>query len=123
MTKSCPYCESTPKLVTGKEIYPHRPDLYHKKFYLCNCGAYVGCHPNSDTPLGAVADEATRKARNKAHAAFDPIWKHKQMRRNDAYAKLAQKMGINRNECHIGMFDVQQCQEVVDISKFMSNGK
>lgn len=29
---SCPYCGERAKLVTGKDLYPHRPDLYAKPF-------------------------------------------------------------------------------------------
>jgi hypothetical protein len=64
----------------------------------------------------------------KAHAAFDPIWqnrfrikskldpKYKQaMARGGRYKKLAEAMGMSMKECHIGMFDVEQCKRVVEI--------
>jgi hypothetical protein len=28
---------------------------------------------------------------------------------------LAEQLGINRSQCHIGMFDVAQCQRVVEV--------
>jgi hypothetical protein len=50
-----------------------------------------------------------------AHAAFDPHWKGKRMSRSDAYGRLAVAMGIPARDCHIGMFDVNQCERVVEI--------
>jgi hypothetical protein len=88
-------------LVGGAAIYPHRRDLYGKRFYRCSCGAFVGCHPGTDKALGSCAGPETRKARSAAHAAFDPIWKSGKMKRSDAYRALAGRMGIAPERCHI----------------------
>ena len=113
----CDYCNTATRLAKGNEIYQHRPDLSSLNFYLCDsCGAYVGCHKNGDgkRPLGRVANAELRKAKSKAHAAFDPLWKSGSMSRGKAYAELAQSMGIYKDQCHIGMFDVEQCKHVVE---------
>lgn len=116
----CPYCNKQAKLVDGSAIYPHRHDLYAKKFWLCKpCGAYVGCHAanngygNGSRPLGRLADAELRAAKLKAHAAFDPIWKTTGIARGKAYAWLAEELNINSKDCHIGMFDVAQCNAVI----------
>lgn len=109
----CIECGGEAKRVTGKVIYPHRPDLYAKSFWLCACGAYCGCHPNSFTPLGHPCGPVTRKARSAAHAAFDPLWKSRQMSRQAAYAWLSQAVGIEPERCHIGMMTAEQAQRVV----------
>lgn len=110
----CDYCQQPSQLVTGQKIYPYRPDLYHKFFYECEpCGAYVGCHPGSKQSLGRLANAELRRWKNNAHAVFDVIWKSRSLSRSDAYAKLAQVMGIEMHDCHIGMFDVEQCKTVV----------
>jgi hypothetical protein len=111
----CPYCGRTAKLVTGNKIYPYRPDLYSKYFYKCNpCDAYVGTHKGKDhQPLGRLANKELRKWKCKAHNAFDSIWKSGKMKRHEAYLWLAGILEINVNNCHIGMFDVEQCKEVV----------
>lgn len=95
----CPYCDKNAKLVTGKEIYPHRTDLYGKFFWLCaDCDAYVGCHPVTkhnkcaSNPLGRLANAELRKAKMKAHASFDPIWKSGCKSRADAYKWLAESL-------------------------------
>lgn len=109
----CP-CGGKAGIVGGAVIYPHRPDLNKKSFYLCDaCGAYVGCHPGSDRPLGIPADAATRRARNKAHAAFDPLWKGAAMfTRKEAYALLRRFTGLSAERCHIAMMDADQCEKV-----------
>lgn len=95
-------------------IYPHRRDLAFKKFYLClPCKAYVGCHPNSTTALGRLANAELRAAKMRAHAAFDPIWKEGIKNRKSAYGWLHAKLGIEKHLCHIGMFDVETCEKVV----------
>lgn len=119
----CNYCNNATKLTTGDKIYPHRPDLYMLKFYICEpCNAYVGCHKGGDgiRPLGRVANTELRKAKSKAHAAFDPIWKSGLMKRGAAYAALAKSLGIYQDQCHIGMFDVEQCEHVVEWCKGFS---
>ena len=116
MTVRCPYCGDTAGLVGGDRIYPHRPDLHAKRFWLCSpCAAYVGCHPGTDKPLGRLADDELRRAKMAAHGMFDDLWKSGEMRRSEAYAWLANEMGIEPRDCHIGMMDVAQCRAVVQI--------
>ena len=114
----CSYCGEGAKLVTGYEIYPHRPDLANLKVWSCApCGAWVGTHKNSPDhkPLGRLANAELRKAKMAAHAVFDPLWKSGRMSRREAYSMLAQRMGISKEQAHIGMFDVDQCKAVVDL--------
>jgi len=100
--------------VTGKEIYPHRKDLYKLTFYSCSpCKAYVGCHATSEKPLGRLANSELRKAKSAAHRAFDPLWKSGDMKRKQAYKWLSQIIEIDGKDCHIGMFDIETCENVV----------
>lgn len=103
---------------------PHRSDLDDKYFYLCSpCDAYVGCHPGSTRPLGRLANAELRAAKVAAHAAFDPLWSGGQISRNAAYKWLAEQLGIERRYCHIGSFDVKQCERVVEICKTIDTEK
>lgn len=114
----CDYCQEPPELVTGKAIYPHRKDLYSKQFWLCNnCGAYVGTHKNSPghKPLGRLANAELRLAKGEAHSAFDPLWRTGARTRTEAYNWLANQLGIQIYDCHIGMFNVATCKRVVDV--------
>lgn len=108
-------CGRTAICVNGDVIYPHRPDLRHKWFWRCEpCGAYVGCHGLSQNPLGTLADAETRKARNQAHAAFDPLWRSGRMKRTAAYQWLAEQLGIEFADCHIARFDATTCAAVIE---------
>lgn len=111
----CNYCGKPAELISGKAIYPHRPDLFSLKFWSCTpCKAYVGCHKDSDAvPLGRLANAELRSAKNRAHAAFDPLWKSKSMKRAEAYGWLSKQLGISGKDCHIGMFNIEMCERVV----------
>lgn len=68
-------------------------------------------------PLGLPANRATRNARQAAHAAFDPFWRvrnqFKKGARREAYRWLRTAMAIPKAQCHIGMFTVEQCAQVI----------
>lgn len=108
----CGECEERTKLTTGLTIYPHRPDLAAKFFYICGCGAYVGCHPGTQQPLGRPASATTRKARSAAHTVFDSRWKDGSTTRKAAYAWLAEKMEMAPEKCHIGMMNAEEARRV-----------
>lgn len=118
MTRSvvCPYCNRPAMLVSGTHIYPHRADLHERRYWRCDpCQAHVGTHRDSDAePLGRLANADLRQAKTKAHEAFDDLWRSGRMKRRQAYRWLAQQLQIDEKDCHIGMFDVQQCRAVVE---------
>ena len=113
----CPYCGNNAELVKGSKIYPHRFDLYNKKFYLCEpCDAYVGCHKDGK-PLGRLANRDLRRAKMQAHAVFDPLWKDGPLTRNEAYRWLSKAMNLHPDDTHIGMFDIGDCLRVEQLVK------
>ena len=112
----CQYCQSPAILVKGNSIYPSLHYLHKKYFWLCRpCDAWVGCHPGSSKPLGQLANSELRKARQSAHAAFDPMWRGKSMKRKASYEWLAGHLDISVDECHIGSFGIARCRLVVAI--------
>lgn len=112
----CPYCKSETKLVGGKEMYPHRKDLYYKKFYICYpCDAYVGCHGTSNNPLGIPANKHLRSLRSTCHLFFDRKWKSKSMTRTEAYSWMSLNLGLKKDLCHIGMFDETTCNKLLKL--------
>jgi hypothetical protein len=56
------------------------------------------------------ADYATRKARMRAHAAIDPIWKSGGIKRAALYRRLRADLGIE----HIGLCNAQECNRVIE---------
>lgn len=132
LVECCPYrCVGKPALVPGAVIYPHLPHLAGKQFWQCpDCHAYVGCHPNTTHPLGRLANADLRLAKQRAHNAFDELWKMPHYRiailglepgakryhsRTTAYIWLAKRLGLLYSDCHIGMFDEEMCKRVVKI--------
>lgn len=119
MNVVCNYCQRPALLVTGKTIYPHRPDLYQLQFWNCDpCGAWVGCHKGTIKPLGRLANAELRQAKQEAHNAFDPFWRSngfhgQKLKRSAAYKWLAKQLGVER--IHIGECDVETCRRVVKI--------
>lgn len=120
---TCDYCQQPAEMVKGTVIYPDYPELAKKNFWRCEpCAAWVGCHPRNRRfgnvgiePLGRLAKAGLRRAKNRAHAAFDPIWQQGHMTRVEAYIWLAEALGIQLDDCHIGHFDEAQCHEVVRV--------
>ena len=108
----CQYCGERATLITGAEVYPHRPDLHGKKFWACRrCDARVGCHPGTEKPLGDLANAETRLMRLRAHDAFDRLWRSGRVDRSTAYRWLSAHMGVR--SAHIGRMNVEQCRKVI----------
>lgn len=133
---NCPYCGQPSKLEDSKVIY----GVSYGPIYLCRpCNAYVGCHKGTETPLGRLANAELREWKKRAHTAFDPVWQRnieaeiakqghaprgiKTQMRGQAYKQLAHAMKIDRELCHIGMFDVDQCKAVVRIVREWKSAK
>jgi uncharacterized protein DUF3268 len=125
---TCPYCGNAAELVTGKEVYGPRKLtwLHDKRYWLCRpCEAWVGVHDGTIIPLGRLADKELRIAKQSAHAVFDPLWEAKMRRdgcsktkaRGAAYKWLAEQLGIDPADCHIGMMDVPTINRVVRICR------
>lgn len=90
-------------------------------FYGCStfpaCRSTHGAHKSSGKPLGIPADKPTKAERMAAHAVFDRLWmgEHPPMGRREAYAWMAEKMGLTKDEAHIGRFDATACQRLRDL--------
>lgn len=106
----CRYCGDDVHLVCNSEIYRGRSFGDWPYAYLCRgCRAYVGLHPQTDIPLGTLADDKLRAVRNRSKAAFHEHMKKAGMSRTGAYQWLAEKMGIDVGICHFGWFDHAEC--------------
>lgn len=105
----CPYCGKRAILTDSKEVYGRSYGM----IYLCRpCNAYVGVHPGTHNPLGTLANAELRQARQRAHAAFDPIWRNGGLTRKQAYTWMAQTLGITKEKAHIAKFTVKQCNDL-----------
>lgn len=119
----CPYCGGNAKLKSASEV--HNNPNYEGKMWVCenfpSCDAYVSCHKDTTIPMGRLANERLRLLKKEAHKAFDPIWKSGLMTRKEAYMWLADMLHIENEVCHIGMFDVKQCQKTIYMCRKQKN--
>ena len=112
--KLCPYCLIRTEYIDSKEIYGKSYGM----IYCCPlCKAFVGTHKKSKKALGRVANEELRGWKKKVHNIFDQIWKNNFMSRSSAYFWLSEKMNRSPDYTHIGMFNIRQCKQVIDISR------
>lgn len=113
----CPYCGGS-AVFCASSAHIYRGTDYGAVYDCRLCDAFVGVHRGSTNPKGTPANRATREARKRAHAAFDLHWREsRQMSRSQAYARLAQDMALAPEECHIGMFNEEQCDRVVAVCR------
>lgn len=72
-----------------------------------------------DDPLGfrAIPGSPLAKARTRAHQAFDPLWQSGRMTRKKAYKWLARQLGMAPSDCHMILFDEEECEEVIRICR------
>jgi len=114
----CSYCNRLARLVPSADVYGR---TYGGPRWWCqDCDAHVGCHPGTETPLGTLANAALRAARQRAHSFFDPLWKdrpteqERRRARTQLYAGLAAHLGLKVEDTHIGQFDAETCEKVVN---------
>jgi hypothetical protein len=118
----CQYCNKEAIWVENKEVYGHN---YGKSYmiWLCKgCDAYVGCHNNTQKPLGMLANKELRLARKTAKDLFIKQkigdWHAvKNNVKNEAYKWLAEQLGLEKKYTHFGMFDLKTCNKVIELCK------
>jgi ssDNA-binding Zn-finger/Zn-ribbon topoisomerase 1 len=116
----CPYCGSKAELRNSSIIYGKDYGM----MYICNnyplCDSYVGIHKRSFKPLGTLANKELRLLRSQAHTYFDAIWKYRK-KQGDRYARkkgykwLSKKLNTKLKYTHIGMFDKNRCNKVIEL--------
>ena len=113
--EKCPYCGSSVELKDSSIVYKRSYGL----IYICSrypeCDAYVGCHGDTDVPLGTMANLELRELRKRAHNLFDKKWKSGRLTRKAAYRRLQVMMGLGKKDAHIAKFNIDQCRKVIEI--------
>ena len=118
MKIDCPYCGAKAEFRDSAMIYGRSYGMV----YVCSnypvCDAYVGVHKGTDRPLGRLANTELRYWKKRAHDALDNLWKSRRYSRSKAYRIAADIMGTPITETHIGMFDVQECKDLIKALTF-----
>ncbi len=110
----CPFCRSSVSLIDSAKVF----GCSYGFIYLCdaypNCHARVGCHPDTITALGTLANKELRRWRSLAHRHFDPLWQSGVFSsRQAAYKWLSKAMKLPLERTHVAMFDIRQCQRAI----------
>lgn len=113
--KKCPYCSHEVVLTSNKEIYGQ--EYGNGKCYLChNCGASVGTHNGPrNRPLGILATKEMKVLKKACHDLFDIPWKTRKISRGRCYSIMAEKLGIETNDCHFGHFETPRLLKSLEI--------
>ena len=121
----CPYCGAEVVLKEAYEVYGTERSKKYPKMWVCSnfpkCDAYVGCHEGTDIPMGRLANARLRTLKMEAHKQVDVLWKSGLMSRREAYRWLADMMNMELDDCHIGMFDIKRCQQVIHLCRKQDN--
>ena len=107
----CPYCGRSAVWCDNKIIYGQNYGRSFKIWHCKPCDAYVGCHNNSQKPLGTLANRELRVWRQRAHQAIDPLWQSGKVKRWKVYEKLQRAFG---REIHVGESDIKTCREIIE---------
>ena len=110
----CRYCGGIIRLVPAADVYgssTERLGMQNEYLYQCqNCNARVGCHKGTTRPLGDVANEILRLKRIEAHQKMHTS-------RTKAYQWLARELKLPEEDTHIGGFEIDTCQRVIDLCR------
>lgn len=108
--KWCMACDCPTDLVDISVVNPHRSGCV----YMCpKCQSYVGCHKGEYVSLGSVANKALRDKRSETHNYIDTFWRQEYISRTKLYHLMSVLLKIPKARCHVGMFSIEQCDNLV----------
>jgi hypothetical protein len=114
----CRYCEGEVIMANNSFIYNGTSYGGYPWIFVClKCSACIGMHPETNIPLGILANNKLRKLRMEVKNLFNPIWQSGKMSRTLAYQSLAAAMNIHVSSCHFGMFEMEDCVAALDAIK------
>ena len=115
----CNLCCGDVDYISNAAIYGGR--RYGSGFcYRCRgCKAYVGTHERRPKEaFGILANAEMRDMKMKCHSVFDNLWQFRDERyryRSKYYNALAEKLEIDKKNCHFGYFDMTLLKRAYEI--------
>lgn len=113
----CEHCGSPVQVAHHKQVYGRSYGDWPWLYKCEGCRAYVGMHPFTNIPLGTLATSEIRQARKHCKSPFESLYKSGRLTRSEAYERLAEKLGIEKEQCHFGWFNVEMCQKAENASR------
>lgn len=120
---ACPYCGGPIELVSHMDVYGREYGNWPYVYRCSPCDAHVGLHPDTDIPLGTLANSELRSERAKQKAHFERLWKSGKMTRTGAYRWLAVQMNLSPDDCHWGIFTLEQCRMAGALCQLKANNE
>lgn len=115
----CPYCGSTVVYKSGKEMFKSCPEGVN--YYVCTnypeCDTFIKTMPNSNKPIGTLANKELRMLRRDAHSYFNQLYLSGAMSKEEAYLWLANTLGCPKREAHIGQLREYSCKLIIKESQ------
>lgn len=110
----CGDCQAIMTLmVSERYTYDNgNPRPYYRCSRFPHCRGTHSAHPDG-SPMGTPADEVTKRLRHRAHVAMGKLQKERRWNTNGMYMWLGKKMGLTKEACHVGLFDAEQCNLVM----------
>ena len=117
---ACSWNSDTTLYHTSEWLYNGRD--FGPVWYCRKCQQSVGARKDG-TPHGRMAGPETKRLRQAAHRAFDPLWQAKARytgmdvkdARSAGYKWLAETLGVEREECHIALLPDADLERVIEI--------
>ena len=113
----CPYCGSRALLRPASVVYGEKAIDTTAPYYVCTrypaCDSYVAAHHRTRLPMGTLADGTLRHKRIQAHAVVNRRGEDGLMSKRQAYLWLQAKLGLPKEEAHIGKFSAFRCEQVI----------
>lgn len=112
----CDACKSENCIVIDRSRPGYSHGAWPYAIQCQDCGASVGCIPDTYEPLGFMASGEVRKLRRFAHAYFDDIWRAGFMSREVAKEWMREQLGLEV-EFHISHIKYTMLLRCIEISK------
>lgn len=116
----CPYCRKRARVVTRRELYGDRKDLFFpdEKVWICGnygkgCDALVTTYYGTEKPKGELANAALRKKRTKAHEAIEEVVNAGILDFHSVYDYLEDKFGMYHGKFHLAKSSDYYCDETI----------
>lgn len=112
----CPYCKAQAVLVNGVEVYPDKPDLANRRYWICRpCAAWCACHDNSARlpPLGSLANAELRVQRKRVYAEIDEVRALTNSERGEVIDWLAKALGRETRKLHVSDLRESDCMSAL----------
>lgn len=89
------------RLTNGKEVYPDKPELKRRRFYVCDtCKGFIGCHDwkkCKNVPIGSIPTKELAEKRKEVFEELKPIIDAKVLSKKRLYGELGKALGKDFN--------------------------